>query len=168
MPVLTVGCRALTVRDGKFGTTVQATKAGGALRLCPDGKAVAHLNRRHGAALGTQAAADAAIGIDGKLARLLHARQPNCVIRARCKQRHAMAHHVARAACPHRLDHGINLRLGSSIDTLNLLRVRQVETGVQVSGILTLIAASNSSPRSCSRSRANLADWPVVEPYVET
>ena len=72
MPVLTVGCRALTVRDGKFGTTVQATKAGCALRLCPDGKAVAHLNRRHGAALGTQAAADAAIGIDGKLARLLH------------------------------------------------------------------------------------------------
>lgn len=127
MPVLTVGCRALTVRDGKFGTTVQATKAGCALRLCPDGKAVSHLNRRHGAALGTQAAADAAIGIDGKLARLLHARQPNCVIRARCKQRHAMAHHVARAACPHRLDHGINLRLGSSIDTLNLLRVRQVE-----------------------------------------
>ena len=38
-----------------------------------------------------------------------------------------MAHHVARAACPPRLDHGINLRLGSSIDTLNLLRVRQVE-----------------------------------------
>lgn len=45
---------------------MQATKAGCALRLCPDGKAVAHLNRRHGAALGTQAAADAAIGIDGK------------------------------------------------------------------------------------------------------
>lgn len=127
MPVLTMGGRALTVRDGKFGTTVQATKAGCALRLCPDGKAVAHLNRRHGAALSAEATPDAAASIDGKLARLLHTRQPKRMIRARCKQGHAMAHHIARAPLPHRLDHSINLRLCSPIDTLNLLRVRQVE-----------------------------------------
>ena len=38
MPVLTVGCRALTVRDGKFGTTVQATKAGCALGFVQTGR----------------------------------------------------------------------------------------------------------------------------------
>lgn len=102
---------------------MQATETGGALRLCPDGKPVTHLNCRHGAALGAEAAIDAAIGIDGKLARPLHARQPKRVICARCKQGHAMAHHVARTPRPYRFDHGINLRLGSLVDALDLLRI---------------------------------------------
>ena len=100
---------------------MQATEAGGALRLCPDGGSPSRISiAAMGAALGAEAAIDAEIVIDSKLARPLHARQPKRVICARCKQGHAIAHHVARTPRPYRFDHGINLRLGSLVDALDL------------------------------------------------